>query len=54
MIGTWIVAVKMLQIMRPQEFFKPDKEGRGGESGWMLEAYSKDRVVYEDKNERSG
>ena len=54
MIGTWIVAVEMLQKMRPQEFFKPDTEGHGGERerGRMLEAYSKDGVVYENKNER--
>ena len=31
MIGTWIVAVEMLQKMRPQEFFKPDTEDHGGE-----------------------
>ena len=38
--------------MGPQEFLKLDREGRGGERGRMLEAYSKDGVVYEDINER--
>ena len=41
----------MLQTMGPQEFLKLHKEGCGGERGQMLEAYSKDGVVYEDKNE---
>ena len=46
MIGTWIVAVEMLQKMRPQEFLKPDTEGHGGERWKHIP------VVYEDKNER--
>ena len=54
MIGTWIVAVKMHQKMRPQEFFKPDTEGRRGEREveYWKHNYSKDGVVYENKNER--
>ena len=53
MIGTWIVTVEMLQKMRLQEFLKPDTEGLEGEREvecWKH--YSKDDVVYENKNER--
>ena len=49
MIGTWIVAVEMLQRMRPQGLIQRVVEKRDRSN---VGAYSKDGVVYEDKNER--